>query len=371
MRIAYMLTSLGIGGAERQVIALAERMKTRGHEVAIVVLRSRAEREWQTQLPIIRLDMTRSPLGVAGGIVRGRRFLRGFQPDILHSHTYPANMIARLFCAISAAPAVISTIHNVYEGGPHRRLAYRLTDGFCLHTTAVSQAVATRHIEAGAIHGKKCSIVTNGVDLEEFSIEGRRGRETRECTAAEKKFVWLAAGRAVAAKDYANLVAAFGRVRAQCRHTQLWIAGEVEEIRLTQIVGSRNRDAKGVRWLGHCDDMAGLLAKCDGFVLSSAWEGMPLVLGEAMAMERPVVATDVGGVRELVGNAGVLVPAKDPAELAEAMLRVMQMTQEERDAKGREARLRMCRLFDINTKVAEWERLYTRLLGDERPRSLM
>ena len=54
----------------------------------------------------------------------------------------------------------------------------------------------------------------------------------------------------------------------------------------------------------------------DGFVLGSAWEGMPLVVGEAMAMEKPVVATDVGGVRELVGDAGAMVAAKDPQALA-------------------------------------------------------
>ena len=63
-----------------------------------------------------------------------------------------------------------------------------------------------------------------------------------------------------------------------------------------------------VRWLGLRDDMPSLLDGADAFVLSSAWEGMPLVVGEAMAMEKPVVATDVGGVRELVGDAGVVIP---------------------------------------------------------------
>ena len=72
--------------------------------------------------------------------------------------------------------------------------------------------------------------------------------------------------------------------------------------------------------------MPALLDAADGFVLASAWEGMPLAVGEAMAMEKPVVATDVGGVRELVGDAGVIVPAKDPEALAKAMLALMRTT---------------------------------------------
>ena len=65
--------------------------------------------------------------------------------------------------------------------------------------------------------------------------------------------------------------------------------------------------------------MPALLDGADAFVSGSAWEGMPLAVGEAMAMEKPVVATDVGGVRELVGDAGVIVPAKDSEALASAM----------------------------------------------------
>ncbi len=90
-----------------------------------------------------------------------------------------------------------------------------------------------------------------------------------------------------------------------------------------------------VRWLGLRRDMPALLDAADGFVSASAWEGMPLAVGEAMAMEKPVVATDVGGVRELVGDAGVLVPARDSEALAEAMMATMQRSGEEREQTGR------------------------------------
>src|ERR1019366_8978335 len=117
-----------------------------------------------------------------------------------------------------------------------------------------------------------------------------------------------------------------------------------------------------VRWLGLRRDMPALLDAADGFVLASAWEGMPLAVGEAMAMEKPVVATDVGGVRELVGEAGVIVPAKSPDALAESMLDLMRSTPEARGVLGRAARERIATRFSIDAKADEWEALYRAVL---------
>jgi glycosyltransferase involved in cell wall biosynthesis len=93
----------------------------------------------------------------------------------------------------------------------------------------------------------------------------------------------------------------------------------------------------------------------DGFVLGSAWEGMPLALGEAMAMEKAVAATDVGGVRELVGECGSLAAAGDAEALSAAMVREMRETSVER---GRAARKRILDLFDADAKAGEWEKVY-------------
>ena len=120
--------------------------------------------------------------------------------------------------------------------------------------------------------------------------------------------------------------------------------------------------AASVRWLGLRRDMSALLDAADGFVSASAWEGMPLAVGEAMAMEKPVVATEVGGVRELVGESGVMVPAKDPETLAQAMLALMRSTPQARRSLGRAARERIERLFSFDAKADEWESLYREML---------
>jgi glycosyltransferase involved in cell wall biosynthesis len=90
---------------------------------------------------------------------------------------------------------------------------------------------------------------------------------------------------------------------------------------------------------------------------------MPLAVGEAMAMEKPVVATDVGGVRELVGESGVIVPAKSPESLAQAMIAVMQTTLEERCCLGRAARERIKAHFSMDAKADEWEAFYRTALA--------
>ena len=78
MRIAYMLTSLGKGGAERQVVALAKRMASRGHQVVLLVLKPREAYEWPTSLDVIRLDMRKSLTGLCSGLAAAHRFLRSF-----------------------------------------------------------------------------------------------------------------------------------------------------------------------------------------------------------------------------------------------------------------------------------------------------
>jgi glycosyltransferase involved in cell wall biosynthesis len=108
--------------------------------------------------------------------------------------------------------------------------------------------------------------------------------------------------------------------------------------------------------------MPDLLDAADAFVLASAWEGMPLAIGEAMAMEKVVVATNVGGVRELIGAAGALVPPGNSDELAAAMLKVVRTSHDMRYSIGRAARQRIIEHFSIDARVNDWEALYNSLI---------
>ena len=368
MRIVYVLTSLGMGGAERQALQLAERMARRGHTVALLVLRPPVAEEWPTTLEVKRLQMRRTPFSIIRGLIEGRRFLRQFRPGVLHSHSFHANFVARLLKLLFPPPAILSTVHNVYEGAWPRMALYRLTDGLSSRTTAVCQAAADRFVALKSVPKQKCVVLTNGIDLAKFVPNRPRRARLREEMGVGERFVWLTAGRFVPAKDYPNLLRAFARVLAAEPTVQLWVAGESapqESGRLRQI--SLLRDlGESVHWLGLRRDLPAWLDAADGFVLGSAWEGMPLALGEAMAMEKPVVATDVGGVRELVGGAGSIVPSQAPDALAAAMLALMRGTPQERQQLGQAARKRIVENFDIEAKADEWEVLYRAVVADQR-----
>jgi glycosyltransferase involved in cell wall biosynthesis len=369
MRIVYVLTSLGMGGAERQVLALAERMAGRGHVVSLMVLRPRLAEEWPTPIDVFRLKMRRTPQSVLAGLVRGRQFLKGFRPDVVHSHSFHANFIARLLKVCIPSAVVVSTIHNVYEGGWKRMLAYRLTDRLSCCTTAVSAAAAGRFVGLKAVAQGKCVVVANGIDIGEFAPSAERRAEMRSQMGVNGEFIWLTAGRIVAAKDYPNLLRAFAGLRRDRFNTQLWIAGarDGKEFVKCRDMAEGLGLGDAVRWLGLRRDMPALLDAADAFVLGSAWEGMPLALGEAMVMEKPVIATDVGGVRELLGDAGSIVAAGDSGALAEAMKALMDRKPEEVGALGKIARERILNNFSMDAKANEWEALYVSLLQTSRP----
>jgi glycosyltransferase involved in cell wall biosynthesis len=373
MRIVYLLSSLGVGGAEKQALAVAERMARRGHTVALVVLMPWLHEEWPTAIPTLHLDVRKTPASVLRGFIRGRAFLREFRPDLVHSHSFHANIFARLLRMAGPPFVVLSTVHNVYEGGWWRMAAYRVTDGLSRRTVAVSEAAAERFTRLKAVPPHKCSVVLNGIDVDGFAPDAeRRARVRAEMGIATDgaEFVWLAVGRLAPAKDYPNLLRAFAAVRVQRPDAQLWVAGDArgdERTPLEALAKELQIDG-AVRWLGLRRDMPALLDAADAFVLGSAWEGMPLAVGEAMAMAKPVVATDVGGVGELVEDAGVVVPAKDSQALAEAMLTTMHESREALGARGRAAHERVSRQFSMDATADMWEALYESLIVNRESR---
>jgi len=368
MRIVTVLNSLGMGGAEKLALAVAERMASRGHTVALLVLKPRLAEEWPASIPVVHLDVRKTPFSVAAGLWRGRRFLRAFRPDLVHSHSFHSNLFARWLKLVVPSPAVISNLHNVNEGGRLRMAAYRLTDPLARRTVAISEAARQRFVALKAVSARKSAVVPIGIDVAHFASDAqRRARMRTEMGAAAgsgAEFIWLAVGRISPAKDYPNLLEAFAQLRKQRAGTRLWIVGGGEaNARIAELraIGAEIGVEGAVRWLGLRRDLPALLDAADGFVQGSAWEGMPQSVAEAMAMEVPVVATDVGGVRELMGDAGMLVPAKNPEALARAMLAAMQQSREERAQRVRAARERIVKRFSIDAATDAWEALYRQL----------
>lgn len=360
MRIAYILNTLQVGGAERQVLALAERMRARGHVVKLIVLREAAPRDLCTDLDVVHLDAAGDPLSALRSYMRAVRAARGFRPGIVHSNQFHGNMLGRALRLAMPSTTLVCTIHNVREGGRARMLAYRLTDALADRTVAVCEAACERFAEVGAIRGSKSNVIANGIDVAAFSPDCLRRNETRRGMQMGEAFLWLAVGRIAPAKDYATLLRAFAQVNAARPEARLWIAGEgkTDHVLALQRATAEAGMVHAVRWLGLRDDIAALLDAADAFVLSSAWEGMPLALGEAMAMEKPFAATDVGGVREMAGECGALARAGDAKALSAAMLELMQRRPEDRHSAGQAARERILAHFSMEANADAWEAFY-------------
>jgi glycosyltransferase involved in cell wall biosynthesis len=157
------------------------------------------------------------------------------------------------------------------------------------------------------------------------------------------------------------MIAAFARLSTEHPASQLLLVGEGslrdEVVRLVQARGLGER----IRLLGVRRDVPEVLSAADGYVLSSAWEGMPVALLEAASVELPIVATRVGGVPEVVedGSTGLLIPPGDPLALAEAMARIESLSSEARELMGRRGRLLIEERYGTDRILQMWDRIYS------------
>ncbi|GAA4333646.1 hypothetical protein GCM10023144_25130 [Pigmentiphaga soli] len=167
----------------------------------------------------------------------------------------------------------------------------------------------------------------------------------------------VAVGRLNAAKDYPNLLTAISLLRAS-NPFQVAIVGDgplrSELKRLAVALKISNK----ILWLGVRDDIPAVLSAADVFVLSSAWEGFGLVVAEAMACERVVVATDCGGVKEVLGDVGYLIPPKQPSLLASAIMSALSLSEFEAGLLGTRARKRVEESYSLQQAVRRWIAIY-------------
>jgi glycosyltransferase involved in cell wall biosynthesis len=294
------------------------------------------------------------------------RVVRRFRPGILHTHTLPANFVGRAARPLCGVPVMITSAHNVYEGGRAKMAYYRLTDRFADLTTNVSPIAVDRFVEVGAVPSRdRIRYMPNGMDLQRFAPDPAvRARVRAELGVDGDTFLWLAVGRHSEQKDYPNLLAALGRLGAD-RRWLVAIAGTGPLLDLTRQEVEDRKLTDRVQILGLRTDVGDLMKAADGFALSSAYEGLPIVLLEAGASALPMVATDVGGNGQIVEDrvGGFLVPPRDPGALAGALERVMALAPEERASMGAAARERVGRGFGMDAVADQWDALYRELLG--------
>ncbi len=231
-------------------------------------------------------------------------------------------------------------------------------------TTNVSRAAVSRYVRVGAVPEDRITYVPNGIDTDRFQFMQDARLRLREELHLTGKFVWLAVGRFEEAKDYPSLLQALRQVVSGDDEVQLLIAGQGTLLENIKDMAHSLELDENVKFLGIRRDIPELMSAADAYVMSSAWEGLPMVLLEASACELPVVATDVGGNSEIVidGCNGYLVSSRDHNALSAAMLKMMSLSEEERRAMGRAGRKHVEANYGMDRVVEQWEELYISLL---------
>ena len=364
MRILFLSTSMGLGGADQQLLSAAQVLRDRGHEIRIVSLTPLGPMGLQARSLGLATDSLEMRRGIPDprGLARLVRIARAWKPDVVHSHMVHANLMARVLRMLVPVPVLVSTIHNVYEGGPVLMAGYRVTNGLVDHMTIISQAAADRFVGERIVPERLLTVIANGVDTDRMRNVPPDARAVLRgaWSVSDDRFLWLAVGRFEVAKDYPNMLRAFGEVRAREPRALLVIVGQGSLQAEAEALAGELGLGDSVRFLGARDDVPAVMSAADGYVMSSAWEGMPMVLLEAAAAGLPIVATGVGGNGEVVrdGESGFLVPARDPGALGGGMLRLMALADEQRRAMGERGREHVRANFGLHRVAERWERVY-------------
>jgi len=358
MKIVFVITGLGLGGAEKQICLLADQLADAGNEIKIISLTGETVvKPENSHIEIYPLDMKKSPFGFLSGLLNLRKTIKNFKPDVVHSHMFHANIMMRLAGILTHRHyRLICTAHSKNEGGKLRMFLYRFTDSLCDFNTNVSKEALDEYINKKAFSPSKSLVIYNGIDTEKFKFSNNARISLRkELAINESEQLILTVGRLTPAKDYPNLLSAFSQL-PEC--FKLVIIGEGEVRQELENIIRINELGDRVKMLGGISSVSDYYSACDLFVLPSAWEGFGLVVAEAMACERITVCTDAGGVKEVVGNTDFIVPVSDSKALANKIVRVSELSEERKAIIEKENRKYIINNFSIASVIDRWLSVY-------------
>jgi glycosyltransferase involved in cell wall biosynthesis len=324
MRVVHLVIGGEVGGGQAIALRLAQAARERGHETSVVSPSPGPFLEL-VEAAGIRAEVV--PLGRAArldGVRLLARRLRAERAELLHTHTlFAGNLLGRLAARLAGVP-VLAHMHTenyfrrqaVVE--PAQRALDNATARLCRRIVAVSESTR-RALEAQGYPGERLVVVHNGVDLPDGAGGGLRG----ELGIDPDAFVVGHIGRLSPYKGQRELLEALATLPADVHAVLIGIdhesGGSYRQLLETEAarlgLGSR------VHFVGYREQAGDLIADFDLLALPSWIEGLPLVVLEAMARAKPVVASRVGGLPELVaeGSTGLLVPPRDVAALAAAL----------------------------------------------------
>ncbi len=379
IRIAYIMASDVRAGVEEHVLSLVAKLNRKKFEPFVVAPPRLIEALGED---LTNLDVTVLPLSVGGLLdvknrLAFRRILRENRIDIVNTHMFLASMKYTPVAFLTQVPVRIETSHGVdkwrLDGGWIKRNSFIVDRWFAKMQTkilAVSHGCEKGLIEIKGIHPDKIAVVQNGRSLEAFDpvqCGDARQRIRKAHGISQDEFIFGVMARLEPQKGHEYLLEAVAKITERRRDFRVLLVGDGDRREELQSMADRLGIRDRFIFAGFQSDVVGYYATMDVKVLPSLYEGLPLCVIEAMAMEKPVIATDVDGTPEVVQHErnGFLVPPRDSAALADAMEYALNH-REEILAMGGEGRRWASERFSLERQIEETEALYERLFAESR-----
>jgi glycosyltransferase involved in cell wall biosynthesis len=374
MRVAIMIDTLKVGGAQKLVADFTLAAASYGIEPTVICMHQDIHPIMADAMKAagVRIVEFSSPsLLNVNRLVRLVRFLREGKFDLIHTHLSYANILGCLSGYFAGCP-VVSSLHNTESDSRKRsmrvvRLETLILRYFARRIIAVGYGVADAF--RARVKNRHVDVIPNGIPTPPTITREARQKLRREITGDENRTLLLAVGRFVPAKGYEDMIESFALLHRSNPRCFLAIAGSGRLFDQIQRQISEMRLDHSVCCLGVRSDIPQLLAASDIFVSSSHWEGLPVAILEAMMTGLPIVATAVGDIPKVVTpEAGVIVPPHQPECLAEALNDLVNAPEKAR-AMGEAARNRAIQEYSLDTWMKRHMVVYEEALRGEELKS--
>ncbi len=322
VRVAFCITELDPGGAERALFEIVTRLDPVNWEVRVYCLGPETELSRQLQ----QRGIATVCLGVrhwyqVGVLFRLARELRAFRPAVLQTFLFHANILGRLAGWWAGLPVIMSGLRVAERGKRWHLWLDRWTNRLVTLNVCVSEGVRQFAILRGGLWAEKLRVIPNGVDAERFA--SAMPLDLSQFGIPAEAWTLVTVGRLTVQKGHDDLIGAVAPLLLDDPRMHLLIVGEGPERETLDWLSDSLGVSGQVHLAGFQAEIPGILKSCQAFALTSRWEGMPNALLEALAAGLPCIATDVEGVRELLGGgSGLVVAAGDGEALRRAVEQV-------------------------------------------------
>ncbi len=374
-RVVMLIDALGLGGAERLLAIYLQHFDTTRFDLRVCAMQIRegnpiAANIRQLGIPVDLVPLPR--LTDPRGLPRLLRYLRRQQTELLHTQLEFADTVGSIAARMLKIPTV-TTLHTFDAPSKGSRAYWRLQlrwwvlQHFCNRIIAVSEGTRQHHIQMGNLAPNRVITLYNGIDLSNFArcdeTERRAKRKILGIPPNARVLITVAVLRKPKGLQY--LIKALPTILEAVPDAYYLIVGDGEHKDTLKTLAQTYGVTERVIFTGVRNDIPDLLAISDLFVLPTLGEALPTVLAEAMAAQKPIVVSNVGGVPEMVehGLNGLLVPPAEPASLAEACIQLLQ-DPDQAQALARAGRKIVEERFNIQKQVQLLGNLYQEILTE-------